>query len=198
MLALGTLVVLAWAALEGTFSLYLGERQRWGPGGVLAGFTFLGLVGALVQGGLVRRLVPRWGEPRVILAGVALLIAGFVGLAVASGTAAVLIAALLVGAGQGLATPSINGLLSRITPEGEQGAVFGTLASTQTLARMINYLVANELFGRGDTASPFWEGAVIATLALGLGLASLPRIARIVALGNPGRSLEGNPVATSA
>ena len=69
---------------------------------------------------------------------------------------------MAVGVGQGLVSPTISGLLSRITPEGEQGAVFGTLSSAQTLARMANYLVANLLFGRGNTAAPFWEAAAIA------------------------------------
>ncbi len=69
MIALGALTILAFAALEGTLSLYLGERQGWSPGGVLGGFAYLGLITALVQGGLVRRLVPRLGEPRLIVDG---------------------------------------------------------------------------------------------------------------------------------
>ena len=80
------------------------------------------------------------------------------GSALAGGTAATLLATLLVGVGQGLVSPTISGLLSRITPEGEQGAVFGTLSSAQTLARMANYLVANLLFGRGNTAAPVLGG----------------------------------------
>ncbi len=174
MIALGALLALGFAALEGTFSLYLEGRQGWSPRGVLAGFTYLGLVTAMVQGGMVRRLVPKYGEGRLIVAGLALLIVGFAGLALARGTAATLLAALAVGVGQGLATPTVSGLLSRITPEGEQGAVFGTLSSAQTLARMANYLVANLLFGRGNAAAPFWEAAAIALVALGWSSLALP------------------------
>ena len=53
--------------LEGTFSLYLKGRFDWSPREAAFGFAFLGLVSALVQGGLIRRLVPRLGEPRLIL-----------------------------------------------------------------------------------------------------------------------------------
>jgi DHA1 family tetracycline resistance protein-like MFS transporter len=198
MIGLGSLATLGFAALEGTFSLYLGQRQGWGPGGVLAGFTFLGLVTALVQGGLVRRLVPKHGEPRLIVAGLVLLIAGFVGLGLGSGTAATLLATMAVGVGQGLVSPTISGLLSRITPEGEQGAVFGTLSSAQTMARMANYLVANLLFGRGNTAAPFWEAAAIALGALGLALATLPGVARKAGAGPMDRDGLGEPIPSAA
>jgi DHA1 family tetracycline resistance protein-like MFS transporter len=62
-----------------------------------------------------------------------------------------------VGVGHGLVGPSVSGLLSRITPASEQGAVFGTLSSAQTLARMISYSTANLLLGRA-TAAPYWFG----------------------------------------
>ena len=185
MIGLGTLATLGFAALEGTFSLYLAERQGWGPGQVLAGFTFLGLVTAMVQGGLVRRLVPKYGEARMIVAGLVLLVLGFAGLGVASGTMATLLATAAVGVGQGLVSPTISGLLSRVTPEGEQGAVFGTLSSAQTMARMANYLLANLLFGRGNTAAPFWEAAAIALVALGLAVVALPAVRRLASRPKP-------------
>ncbi len=179
MIALGALTILAFAALEGTLSLYLGERQGWGPGGVLLGFAYLGLVTAMVQGGIVRRLVPKLGEPRLIVSGLILLAFGFLGLAVAGGTLPILLSVTLVGVGQGLASPTISGLLSRITPATEQGAIFGTFSSAQTLARMTNYLVANLLFGRGSTAAPFWEAAAIVLCALGLAAVALPGIQKL-------------------
>ena len=50
----------------------------------------------------------------------------------------------------------VSGLLSRITPMTEQGAVFGTLTSAQTLARMISYSAANFLLGKVSTRAPYW------------------------------------------
>ena len=179
MITLGTLTILAFAALEATLSLYLGERQGWGPRGVLGGFTYLGLITALVQGGLVRRLVPRLGEPRLILCGLVLLAVGFTGLALASGAGLIFMGLTLVAVGQGLAVPPISGLLSRITPAAEQGAIFGTFSAAQTLARMANYVLASYLFGRGTTAAPFWEAAAIALGALGLAAVALPGVQKL-------------------
>ncbi len=175
LVGLGFLNVLAFAALEGTFALYLRERLGWTARGAMFGFAFLGLVSAIVQGGLIRRLVPSYGEARLIVVGLASCVAGFVGLGLAANTPGLIASVLAVGVGQGLASPSIAGLLSRATPESEQGAVFGTLASAQTLARMINYVAANLLLGRVAATAPFWEAAAIAAAALALaGLALGP------------------------
>jgi DHA1 family tetracycline resistance protein-like MFS transporter len=163
---LGSLVILAFAALEATYSLFLRERLHWDEGTAAFGFAFLGLVSAVVQGGLIRRLVPRFGEPRLIIAGIAFLVLGFVGLALVEEAAALWGATLLVGVGHGLASPSVSGFLSRITPDSEQGAVFGAFSSAQTLARMTNYLLANLLLARAGVSAPFWEASAIAIAAL--------------------------------
>ena len=176
LMLLGFLSVLAFAALEGTLSLYLRRRMDWNARSAAFVFAGLGLLSALVQGGLIRRLVPRFGEPRLIGAGIAIVALGFAGLALASGALELAGAIVLVGVGQGLVGPSVSGLLSRITPASEQGAVFGTLSSTQTLARMISYSTANLLLGRVSTAAPYWFGFGV-YLAAGLAaIRFLPRL----------------------
>ncbi|MDR3637670.1 MAG: MFS transporter [Isosphaeraceae bacterium] len=176
LVVLASLFVLAFAALEGTFALYLQDRLKASAQAAAFGFAFLGLVSAVVQGGLIRRLVPRFGEPKLIVVGVATLTIGFGAMALAEGWPALLGATLIVGVGQGLASPTVSGLLSRITPASEQGAVFGVLSSAQTLARMINYVLANVLLATRSASAPFWEACVIALAALGLALVVLPRV----------------------
>jgi DHA1 family tetracycline resistance protein-like MFS transporter len=82
----------------------------------------------------------------------------------------------LVGIGQGLVSPSISGLLSRITPRSEQGTVFGTLTSAQTLARMISYSTANVLLGQVSTSAPYWFGFTVCVASLALALRFLFRL----------------------
>jgi len=176
LMLLGFLSVLAFAALEGTLSLYLRRRMDWNARSAAFVFAGLGLLSALVQGGLIRRLVPRFGEPRLIGAGIAIVALGFACLALASGALELAGAIVLVGVGQGLVGPSVSGMLSRITPASEQGAVFGTLSSAQTLARMISYSTANLLLGRVSTAAPYWFGFGV-YLAAGLAaIRFLPRL----------------------
>jgi DHA1 family tetracycline resistance protein-like MFS transporter len=170
---LGFLLVLGFAALEGTYSLFLRERFHWNARRAAFGFAFLGLVSAVIQGGLIRRLVPRCGEPKLIVIGLATLALGFAALALTANAPALWFATLLVGVGQGLTSPTVAGLLSRITPESEQGAVFGVLSSAQTLARMTNYMAANLILEHAGPSAPFWEATAITLIALALAVTFL-------------------------
>lgn len=169
LILLGFLAILGFASLEGTFSLYLRDRLGLDASQAAFCFAFLGLISAIVQGGLIRRLVPKYGEPRLFVAGFTLLVLGMTGLALARNPLAMLGAILFVAAGQGLVNPTISGLLSRVTPADEQGGIFGILSSSQTLARMISYTTANLLFARVGPSAPFWQGSAV--LAVGLALA---------------------------
>jgi MFS transporter, DHA1 family, tetracycline resistance protein len=168
LIGVGMLNILAFAALEATFALYLRDYLGWTERGAMFGFAYLGLVTAAVQGGLIRRLVPRFGEPRLVIAGLVLSLLGFAWLALTSHTLGLLGAILAIGVGQGLVSPSVAGLLSRVTPASEQGAVFGVFSSSQTVARMINYLAANLLFGWFGPTAPFWEATAVAAATLTL------------------------------
>jgi DHA1 family tetracycline resistance protein-like MFS transporter len=174
----GFFTVLSFASLEGTFSLFLRDRMGWDAQRAAFGFAFLGVVSAAVQGGLIRKLVPRFGEPRLILAGILALALGMALLALTASAPALAGATLVVGLGQGLASPTVSGLLSKVTPPGDQGAVFGTLSSAQTLARMVSYLVANLLFARVGPPAPYWEAGAIALVALVVAWAACRRVAQ--------------------
>lgn len=178
LVTVGFLFILSFASLEGTFSLYLRERMGWGARGAAYGFAFLGLISALVQGGLIRPLIPRFGEPRLILTGLTALVVGMAALAVASEAIGLVAATILVAVGQGLISPTLSGLLSRVTPPNEQGAIFGTLSSAQTLARMLSYAGANLLFARVGPSAPYWEACAVGVVALLTALA----VARSVGL----------------
>lgn len=165
LIAIGFLAVLAFAGFEGTFALFLKRRMHWNANSAAFAFAGMGLIAAMVQGGLIRRLVPRFGEARLILLGLALAAGGFAGLALCSNIPTLAGALLLLGVGQGLTSPSIAGLLSRQTPLSEQGAVFGTYSSAQTLARMISYSSANILLGKFSTAAPYLASLAIDVFA---------------------------------
>ncbi len=176
---LAFLSILAWAALEGTFAVFLQRRMGWTKGGAAYAFAAAGLISAIVQGGLIRSLVPRFGEVRLILAGGLLAGVGFVIAASLSGASILPLAAaiILAASGSGLLTPSITGLISQITPPSEQGAVFGALTSIQTLARIVSYLLGNVLLYRVSPSAPYWFAAVVYGLVLALGIAAARRLA---------------------
>jgi DHA1 family tetracycline resistance protein-like MFS transporter len=168
LVGIGFLAVLAFASFEGTFALFLVRRLQWKAQRAAFAFAGLGFLSAAVQGGLIRRLVPRFGEARLIVVGLIVAAGGFAALARAWNVPGLIAALALLGLGQGMLSPSISGLLSRITPVDEQGAVFGTLTSAQTLARMISYSAANFLLGRISTAAPYWAAFGIDLVAMAI------------------------------
>ncbi len=168
LVSIGFLAVLAFAAFEGTFARFLGHRLHWDAQTAAFAFAGLGFISAIVQGGLIRRLVPRFGEARLIWVGLILAACGFAGLTQISNIPGLIGALMLLGLGQGILSPSVSGLMSRITPMSEQGAVFGTLTSAHTLARMISYSAANFLLGRVSMVAPYWGAVGVDLVALAI------------------------------
>ena len=58
----------------------------------------------------------------------------------------------------------------------EQGAVFGTLTSAQTLARMISYSTSNVLLGKVSTAAPYWGAFGVDLVAIAVAGHSAARV----------------------
>jgi DHA1 family tetracycline resistance protein-like MFS transporter len=116
-------------------------------------FAYVGLMGAIIQGGLIGRLVKRFGELRLINMG-ALLFALSLFAIPLTGPQTGVLALLVVGAtfafGNGLATPALTGLASKSVGPGEQGGVLGVTQSAASLARTVGPLIASYLI-----ASPF-------------------------------------------
>jgi MFS transporter, DHA1 family, tetracycline resistance protein len=164
------LVILAFAAMESIFALWALRQLDWGPERVGFVFAYLGLLSAIMQGGLTRRLTKRYGEERLLLGGLVLLGVGLVivpfarDLAVLSGA----FAALAIGLG--LVQPALNSLISRRAGREEQGQVLGVTQSVGSLARVIGPPLAGYLFAGLGRGSPFLGGAVVVALAFFLAL----------------------------
>ena len=148
-------------------------------------FAYVGIIAVIIQGGLIGRLVKRFGELPLVIVG-ALFFAGslfavpFVGPQV-GGLLALLIGGGIFSAGNSLATPSLTSLASKSVGRGEQGGVLGVTQSVASLARavgpalaafLIHSAIAYRRRGRPVTfherfvfAVTFWTGAGIMFLA---------------------------------
>jgi MFS transporter, DHA1 family, tetracycline resistance protein len=127
------LINLAQFSLNSTYVLYTDYRYGWGP--QIVGYT-LGLVGlcsGLVQAVLVRRLMPRLGERRLILAGLALCIVGYVFFGLAA-TAWLFVAGIPFLCLGGLAGPPAQAMMTHQVDPHEQGRLQGALTSLASLA----------------------------------------------------------------
>ncbi len=176
------LVILAFAAMESTFALWAMAQFHWGPEQVGYVFAYVGILSAILQGGLIGRLAQRYGEERLLLGGLVLLCFGLVLLPFARDLAVLGVAVSGLALGMGLTQPSINSLISRRAGREEQGSVLGVTQSVGSLSRVVGPALAGVLFGDLGRASPFWWGAALIAIALllslhlyrGLGAAPLP------------------------
>ena len=131
----------------------------------------LGVVDALSrQGVLVRRLVPRFGEKRAAIGGIALIAAGFALVAFAATAGPVYAAIALVSIGSGFSNVAFSSLISLYSRTDEQGKVLGVFRSLGSLARAVGPLAAGVIF--------WWYGSLF-TYVLGSVLLLVPMAAGI-------------------
>lgn len=144
---LATLILngLAQNCLHSNWVLFTTLRFNWSPGENGASLAVVGICATIVQGGLIRVILPRLGDRRAILYGLGLGALGFLlyGLA----TQGWMMYVVMVGASlSGIAGPALQGLISRQVGPDEQGTVQGALTSLMSLTGIVSPLVANYLF----------------------------------------------------
>src|SRR5262245_20320264 len=129
-------------------------------------FTYCGILGALVQGGAIGRLVKKMGEPKLI--SVSLVLVGFalVPMPFLNHWPAMLGALGFLSIGSSLTRPPLFGLISILTPAHEQGETIGVAQSAGSLARIVGPIFAATLFDH-HPALPY---AVCGTLSLLAGI----------------------------
>jgi MFS transporter, DHA1 family, tetracycline resistance protein len=179
--AVGTLLVMslltatAFANFEATFSQFLKARFGFTPASVAWVFVMVGVVSAVVQGGLLKPLVARVGEVRLILAGAVALSAAFVLMIGVSSLGLLAFTAVLLAIGTALINPSMMGYVSRMTPPTEQGAVLGSFQSMAALGRIVGPFWGENVFLRFGAVGPYGTGIVLEAAALVLGSVGLLR-----------------------
>lgn len=158
--------ILTWAAtqMEISFGIFLFDRFGWDARHAGLLLAFMGFMMALMQGGLVGRLVKRYGEWNLIPTG-AVLSALALALFGGAHTAPMIYAALFILAmGNGMLQPSLSSLVSKGALEHERGAILGVFQSAGSLARIIGPLIAGALYDRISMAAPFFAGALLVSI----------------------------------
>lgn len=136
---------LAHQVLQSVFVLYGTYRYGWGQQTVGLTLAVVGVFSIVVQGGLVRPIVARFGERRTLHAGLLAGAVGFAGFGLAS-TSIAFWAVLPVFAGMGLFGPAVQSLMSRELPPSDQGKLQGANASLMSLAGVVGPVVFTQVF----------------------------------------------------
>ena len=167
-------MTIAFAAMESTFTLFAEHVRGLEATHVGRMFGVAGLVMIIVQGGLVGRLVKRFGEARLVPAGLIILIVGLALLPFAPPTGPMVGVFVIIAIGQGIASPSLHALISRGTSDSEQGFVLGTNQSMSALARAVGPTLGGGLY-LASPQSPFLASAGVLAISLPLAYAAVGR-----------------------
>ena len=162
-------VTFAFGNLEGTFTVYL--KQHLEPGlsehGSIAAaggvFAYIGLLIVVIQGGLIRPLVKKYGEARLVVVGIGLMALGFLCFPLAPLLSILLIGPMVpISIGNGFNAPSLRALVSKRATA--QGAALGLSASFDSLARAVGPATAGYLYRNVGATAPYWCAGIVMSL----------------------------------
>jgi MFS transporter, DHA1 family, tetracycline resistance protein len=138
-------------------------------------FVMFGLIGAAIQGGGIGRLVKRFGDVNLAIAGFAIMAISMMMMPLAGSVPLFLLFTAGLAVGNSLSQPTVNAIASKGASAALQGRVLGVLQSAGSLGRVFGPVLAGFLLSGDHTRpdaqygnTPFFAGAVIIALAFGL------------------------------
>lgn len=169
-LVLFFLSTFAFSTFESTFALFLDNRMGLDARHVTWLFVYVGLLAAVIQGGLIGRLAKRFGERRLILAGAGLLLPAYLAMLVVPSVGWLMVSLPLLALGVGLVNPALSSLVSRLSTADEQGGVLGVYQSVASLARITGPFGGVFLFKEFGPHWPYTTAAVVTLLVIAFSL----------------------------
>ena len=153
------------------FALFAERRFEWngrpfGPREIGYLFGFLGLLGIILQGLFIGRLVKRFGEVRLAAVGFAALGVGYLMLGFVTSIVALVTVAVVAGFGNGVLRPSLTSLVTHQAGSHEQGVVLGITQSLSSVAAIGAPIVAGLLIERQLLTQWAWTSGAMAAVGL--------------------------------
>jgi MFS transporter, DHA1 family, tetracycline resistance protein len=165
-----------------TWQYFTMKEFNWTMKDVGYSLAFVGLMVAIVQGGLNRIINPKLGNRKSVIVGLLFYGAGFILFSIA--TKGWMMYAFMIPFGLGgIAGPSLQSLITKQVAPNEQGELQGGITSLQSLTTIIGPILATKIFsyysdGKDHFQFPgaaFFMAGVLTFLALGIALRSFPK-----------------------
>ncbi|MFL7894139.1 MAG: MFS transporter [Anaerolineales bacterium] len=159
LLILAFLVSFGLTNFESVFGLYANAQYDYGPQQVGWLLTFIGLISAIVQGGLTGPFTRRWGEATVIKISLFGSAVGFALMTLADSIFTVLLTTGFFVISNAMLRPAVSALISKRATIG-QGVAMGLNNASMSLGRSVGPLWAGFIYDL-NLVYPYWSGAVI-------------------------------------
>jgi MFS transporter, DHA1 family, tetracycline resistance protein len=176
------LVYVSGYATQGTWSFYTIEKFGWSEMEIGLSLGFVGLMVAIVQGGLIRVIIPKFGKEKALFFGLAINSIGLLAFAFAS-SSWMMYAIMVPFALGGIANPAFQGIISSQVNSNEQGELQGALTSLMSVAAIIGQPLMLGLF-RVFTkenavlyfpGAPFFVGSILSVISLFLTIRTIKK-----------------------
>ncbi|HEX9756823.1 MAG TPA: MFS transporter [Nitrospiria bacterium] len=155
----------SFANFEATFALFTERRFEFTSSEVGYLFAYVGLLVAIVQGGLVGRLAKMFGERVLVRVGMFLMVAGLGLIPYAQNLWILAIVLAFLAVGLGMNTPSLNSLITLYSDPTRHGGILGVSQSISSLARILGPAWGGFSFDRVGISSPYFTGGLVMLLA---------------------------------
>ena len=184
-----TFIYLASHAIQGTWTYFSMEKFNWSESMVGYSLGLVGIMSALVQGLLIRVIIPKIGEYNTMIIGIIFNICGCLLFSMASEGWMLLCFIIPYSLG-GIAGPAIQGILSNQIPANEQGQLQGALTSMMAATGIIGPLMMTSIFAyfTAENAPVYFPGAPFVTGAV------LVAICLFLILRKGSKYTTGNPI----
>jgi DHA1 family tetracycline resistance protein-like MFS transporter len=140
-----TLIYIASHAVQSNWTYYTMLKFGWTTEKVGYSLAFVGVLAAIVQGGLIRVIIPKIGQKRSVYLGLMLYTVGMLLFGFAS-SGWMMFAILVPYCLGGIAGPALQGIMSNQVPANEQGELQGGLTSLMSLTYVVGPLIMNSIF----------------------------------------------------
>ena len=153
------------------FPLFAERRYEWhghpfGPKEVGYVYAYLGFLGVILQGGLIGRLVKRFGEQPLVRAGFFFGMLGLAALGFTSAIPLMLVFTAIASSGTGTLRPTLTSLITQRASRSEQGVVLGLTQSLNSVSAICAPALAGLLIDHSLLATWAMAAAAICGIAL--------------------------------
>lgn len=157
-------VYIASHAVQSTWAYYTMFKFEWDEAMVGYSLGVVGVISAIVQGGLIRVVIPKLGQNNSVYVGMLLYFIGFMTFAFASEGWMMFLFLIPYCLG-GIAGPALQGIMSNQLPNNQQGELQGALSSMMSATAIVGPPLMTWLFAyfTKDDAPLFFPGAPLVT-----------------------------------
>lgn len=160
----------AFNGIDSIFGFWGQKSFNWGPHELGIVFGVMGITNALAQWFVTGQLSKRYGQARMLAAGMALTVVATALIPLSRGLVSATALMSLMAFGMSVAFPNVSAMISKVADSDRQGQALGLNNATGALARFIGPLCAGLIFSGISIEGPFWIASAIVLPAIALAI----------------------------